>query len=358
MSLSADQESSSVDNNPPSATAPISSGPVGPADPVGPVGPVVYDVVEEHWAFNLLNARKLLNAAGKCDILNMFRSLKPSHLFESEHCRTDGLAATVLETIHTTSKSYMQKNWGQRRTAEELTKLIIILEANDKTAADKKAEGRQRRGARELPAALKALKALIRKCALHAKQEADAITTTGKWKSKCPASAPDGRPWQSQKVCDALEALKEQPCPHCKMNTVNAVVSFEETENMNNLVKERHSGSLEVWESSGRTGPKPKAGKTVSQTMACFGSAVNCRMREDGKGCVDCVGFKQNGIVVGTTTTADGRTQLCACLLCQNPCAEVFFRHELTTIARGIANKEDGFPEQSEFGFDFSRSRS
>ena len=32
----------------------------------------------------------------------------------------------------------------------------------------------------------------------------------------------------------------------------NAVVSFEETTNLNNLVKQRHSGSLEVWESSGR----------------------------------------------------------------------------------------------------------
>ena len=351
MSLSTPDEESLSINATTLATAQISSGP----DPVGPVGgPVVYDSVEEHWAFNILNARKVLNVAGKCDMLNLFRTLKPSHLFESEHCRADGLAASVLDTIHQTSKSYMQKNWGQRRTAEELTKLIIILEANGKTVLDKKAESRQRRGAREHPEALKALKALIRKCTLHAKQEADKITTTGKWKSKCSANAPDGRPWQSQKVYDALEALKEQPCPHCKMNTVNAVVSFEQTTILNNLVKQRHSGSLEVWESSGRIGPKPKAGKTVSQVMACFGSTHNCRMREDGKGCVDCEGFKQNGIVVGTTTTADGRTQYCACLLCQNPCSEVFFCHELTPIARGIANKEDGLPEQSKFVCDFS----
>ena len=73
-------------------------------------------------------------------MLNMFRSLKPSHLFESEHCRADGLAAAVLESIHLTSKSYMQKHWGQRRTAEELTKLIIILEANDKTVITSNAE--------------------------------------------------------------------------------------------------------------------------------------------------------------------------------------------------------------------------
>lgn len=94
-------------------------------------------------------------------------------------------------------KSSVQKNWGQRRIAEELTRLIIVFEANEKTAVGKKAESRERRS-REPPEALKAaLKGLIRKCTLKATQEGDAITATMKWKSKCPASAQDSRPWLS-----------------------------------------------------------------------------------------------------------------------------------------------------------------
>jgi hypothetical protein len=132
---------------------------------------------------------------------------------------------------------------------------------------------------------VKALNKLIKEC------EKRAVAENERNKN----AAPRTRTEDSLQEKHPFDELKHdsRSCPFCKHDMLMRIEWPEEIQAENNWIKAKHEQKIKEWNRKPRDSrpTKPRMKKTVCQTLACY-----CMMQTNGKGCVTCRSFCNQGL--------------------------------------------------------------
>ena len=127
-------------------------------------------------------------------------------------------------------------------------------------------------------------------------------------------------------------------CAYCKHRfVVPHGLDIHEITRYNSKVGKKHSHEMLMWTNlpTQKRGPKPKAGKSLSQHLACMCIRMNCLSKTSGSGCIKCKMACENAIEQGSDDRPffDSNFQ-CTCEIYACNCCVVYYRHEAKRLAR------------------------
>ena len=188
------------------------------------------------------------------------------------------------------SKKKSTPGWSAAFCAE------FIVNFNELVILDQKQKRQPQRRNRTIPQPIAKLIEMYEK----AEKSATTSTTFSMQKKKDTASHPEG--WKKHYLAavpqfniqlDDSTILPNHYCPECKHYSLAPIESNEEINAKNALIRAEYEHKLREHSAKGKQGPKPRSGKTVSQTLACFCFQQNCLGNPNGRGCFNC----KNGII-------------------------------------------------------------
>ena len=78
-------------------------------------------------------------------------------------------------------------------------------------------------------------------------------------------------------------------CAYCKHRfVVPHGLDIHEITRYNSKISKKHNQEMSIWTNlaTNKRGPKPKAGKSLSQHLACMCIRMNCLSKTSGSGCI------------------------------------------------------------------------
>jgi len=293
------------------------------------------DAIDKHSGFHGLNQRKPYTLPEKRAVLHSVASIPKEVLFVKELLDEDSLASKAIRTIKGSgpTEAARNRNWTQPFTAEQLIRLHLLLKENKALLAKRRSSGRNSQQA----ASIAALTNMVEKAATHFDAQA---TVAKRRQSRGTGGLISQKNNRVQDIVPFDERKQDpEPCPVCKHHVCMPVDSAEEvtTRNKEAVAQNR---SVELQESNDKQTGKRKRDTGVSQRIACYCAKMSCLCRQDGSGCVVCVGLAASGIL---TKDSSG----CKCFVCRCSCDVLFPREKRQTIALKQAEKEHGLAGKS-----------
>jgi hypothetical protein len=281
--------------------------------------------VLSHYAYKVLQTRNPFTLKKKVEILVEWKNFDRSFFHPASMVGRE--IPNILLYIKNTSAGVLQKQGGEK-LADLLTNLILTFE---KSTESYEASGKRQGRASLIPECIKNLKKVMAQCKDHYETQsakATVASSAGPGKLRLPKKTDAfGKTWQqTHSGFDPAEGACNPCCPACRLLTTNAV-SIATEENTRNATQ--HAEELAAWDAAGGAKSKktkPKNPKTKSDTMACFAATQNCMLHPQGIGCFHCQALCEAGAPPARQEHRNG--VICSCLICQETCDTVFYRHQ------------------------------